>query len=521
MRRADRLIINVLSNYGLTLLAGAASLVIVPLVIGSLTQGGYGLAAMLLATYSITETLAMAVNRAMQRYLPLDFASDDPSRASVTFNSAVLCHTMIGIVAAIVVWFVKDWYIEDPGLSEALRSDGRLAGTLLCVTLIFGAPLFAYRAALEAIERFDLAVFYVSGGLLLRIASIILFFKLGHPSITLFVISHPVLMIIAYLFCRRALKRAVPDLRESPFLISRTSLKVLLVFAGGGLLVTSGNVLGQEGFRILVGKELSMADAGGLSAVWTFRALVFMTINSMTNVLLPTVSNLDARGSSENVAKLFMFSAKYAALAAASVCIVPIAIADSFLKLWLGPEFLSLRGVLYTVMLSHIPLAVAISSQQVLVGLGRMKVTGPTVFIRGGGSLLVAWLYVVLSAEPSLVGAAITLYGFQAIVSLFLFAYGFRVTQVGIRRGVVEGLLRPLCFALLAGVLTWWLGQQLGEDRWWSLLVCIAIGELAFLTLILTLGLTAEERERFASFLGRVRTKLCGMMAAGANRAKP
>lgn len=508
MRRADRLIINVLSNYGLTLVAGVASLLIVPTAIGSLSQTGYGLAAMLLATYSITETLAMCVNRAMQRYMPQDLASDDPKRVSVTFNSAVACHTVVGILAAIVVWYVKDWYVEEPGLSEALRRDGRLAGIMVCLSLVAGAPFFAYRAALQAMERFDLSVAYVSVGMVVRIAIILIFFNLGEGSITLFVISHPVVTIGAYIACRRALFREIPSLKESPRLVTGASLKTLTVFAAGGLLVTSGNILGLEGFRILVGKELGLSDAGGLSAVWTFRAMVFMTINSMTNVLLPTVSNLDAEGSSENIAKLFTFAAKGSALAAASVCLVPLAIADAFLVLWLGPEFRELRGVLYTVMLANVPVSIAISSQTVLVGLGRLSVTGPTVFVRGAGSLLAAWMYIRVAQSPTLLGAAICLYAVQAATSLYLFFYGFRVTGVPRVRGLVDGLILPMILGAAAAGMTWLVSWQIGDSHWWSIIVAVCVGEIAFLLLVLQFGLTPEERGRFKSFLGKVRGKM-------------
>ncbi len=521
MRQADRIIINILSNYGLTLVGGIASLVMVPIVIGDLRPSGYGLASMLLATFTVTETLGQSINRALQRYIPQDLASEDRDQASITFNSALACHALLGLVAACVIWSIRNWYLDDPDIGPALHADGTRAFALVCLTLLCGAPLLAYRATLEAIQRFDLVVMHVSAGTVLRTIAVIAIFKVGYGSVAVFVVSQLLAVLGSALLCRSALRKALPQVAVSLRMVRAKSLKLLGAFAVGGLLITGGNVMGLEGFRILVGKGLSMEAAGGLSAVLAFRTMVFLLIRNMTNVLTPAVSTMQARGSSENVGKLLLSSTKYSAAAAVSICVVPLLVAGSFLQLWLGSEFVTLVPLMYTVMIAQVPLALSSGSQQVLIGLGRMRRTVPIIFLRGAGSLGAAAAYMFFAPEPSLVGAAVCLYVVQIVGSLSLYIYGNSVAKVGQIRSFLEGLMRPLLLGGLAASVTWLVAAQLGSDRWWNLMTSIAAGEIAFLGLVLGFGLGKEERSRLLGFAGRVRGKFLPAHPAAIGRDKP
>ncbi|MBE7507717.1 MAG: lipopolysaccharide biosynthesis protein [Planctomycetia bacterium] len=508
MRQTDRLIINVLSNYGLTVVAGIASLIVVPIVVNDLTQTGYGLAMMLLSGITVTTTLGNAVNRAMQRYLPQDLESADAERVNGTFNSAMAMFGMLGLLAAITILLLRDWYLDDPGITPELRADGNMAFFIVAIFMLVEGPLLTFQAGLEAIQRFDLVGAYTGATTVLRMLAIIAFFKLGAGSIVVFALSHMVAMILASVMFFICLKRAIPKLEFSVRHIRLDRFKILLVFAAAGLVMTVGNVLGQEGFRVLVGKGLSMADVGGLSAVWAFRSMVFMVICSMTNVLTPTASALEARGSAEALGKLLVASTKYSSVAAASMCLVPLAVFGPFLRLWLGEEFASLTTLLIVIMLAQLPISASLSAQQMLIGLGRLRITSPAVFSRGAVSLVVAGLYMYFSEEPSLTGAAVWLYAIQVFFSLVVFVHGSREIGVGVRRLILEGMALPAALGAASALLTWVVSSQIGTGDWLRILGAVGIGEVVFLGLIIALGLGVEERAHLGSFMSRVKARV-------------
>ncbi len=507
MRQADRIIVNVLSNYGLTLLAGVASMVLVPIAIRDLTLSGYGLAAMLVAIFAVIDTLGGSISRAMQRRIPHDLASQDRSGVNKTFSSAMVGYAILGLLGAATVWLVRDWYLDDPGLDEGLRADGRMAFAILAGALLAASCVFAFRAGLESIQRFDLVVAHIGAGTLLRMVALIVLFNVGLGSVALFVGTHVLAVMGSCMLCRRALRKEIPQLAVSPRFLSKAIIGAVLALAGANLLILVGNIMGNEGFRVLVGKGLGMEEVGGLSAVWTFRAMVFTLIRNMTNVLSPAVSALDARGSDENIAKLLLASTKYSVVAAASICVVPIFVAAPFLKLWLGPDAEGLFVLLYVVLAAQVFVSLGGSSQQVMVGLGRLKFTGPIVFTRGALSLLVAGAYIRF-VEPSLTGAAACLYTVLGIGHLVIFLHGARATGIPLSTALVNGLARPLVLGMIGAATTGAVAIFTGADQWWRLGACVVAGEAVFVILVIAVGLDQEERIRVLSFLRRARSRV-------------
>lgn len=190
------------------------------------------------------------------------------------------------------------------------------------------------------------------------------------------------------------------------------------------------------------------------------------------------------------------------------MCLVPLAVFGPFLRLWLGEEFASLTTLLIVIMLAQLPIAASLSAQQILIGLGRLRITSPAVFSRGAASLVVAGLYVFLSKEPSLTGAAVWLYAMQVLCSLVVFVHGSREIGVGVRRLILEGLALPLALGSAAAILTWVVSNRIGTGDWLRLVGAVGIGEVAFLGLIVFLGLGVEERAHLGSFISRVRSRV-------------
>ena len=103
MQQADRLILNVLSNYLLTLVAGVAGLVMVPVVLGELGAAGYGLAALLQAAFISVRPCPTASGALCSAYVPHDLASADPQRVNATFSSGMAWFAALGAAGALLV----------------------------------------------------------------------------------------------------------------------------------------------------------------------------------------------------------------------------------------------------------------------------------------------------------------------------------------------------------------------------------------------------------------------------------
>lgn len=507
MRQADRIIINVISNYGLTALGILANLVMVPVVIHRLGRSGFGLATLILAVLGVFDLLSNTVGRALERQIPQSLSEHDRDRLGRTFNTALAAFVLMGLVGSLCVLAIRNWLTGDPSETPGFEADATRSCWLLAAYMAVGYPWVCYQKTLGALQRYDLIGLFSGGTTLARIVIVVALFWAGFGSISLFVGSTFAALWLTSFLCRGSLRRLMPELTESIRLVDRSTARHLGSFAAATLVIVVGNVLVTQGYTIFVGKSLGMHELGGLAAVLTIRTLLWTLVNNVAGVLTPAVSHLEASGSEHNIVKLFLSGAKYSAMMAVMICGVPLMIAAPFLELWLGAEFEGLDWLLYMMLVVQIPLSPALTSQQVLIGLGRVRVTGAVVLARGAAAILLALAYVSW-VERSLEGSAACVFGMQFVGGMALFFYASSVLKVAWWRSAWEVLGRPLLLGVVGGAVTWAVAARIGTHDWWQLATATAAGELVFLLLALTIGFSREERSRLHSFAGRVRNRL-------------
>ena len=516
MRQADRIILNTLANYGLSVVQVGAALILVPTVMGQLGEGGYGVVSLVTTIWAGFSIFSNCIGRAMQRFLPLDLADPASGRLSRTFSTCVAGYFVIGFSGALAVWFMRDWLLTDPNLTPQQRADGRWAFAVSCAWLAIGLAGFAYQKGLECLQRYELTGLYVGGTTVLRTLILIAAFWFERGTVTLYVAVDLGASVVACLLCRRTMLRLMPDLKESVRLIDRKAVTAIAAFAGVTLVVIVGNVLGAHGFRVLVSKRLGMDQLAALAVVLTITTLMWRLINDLSNVLAPAVSHLDARGDATSVGKLLVSGTKYSVAVAATMCLVPLAMAGDFFHLWVGDKFKNFQDLntLATVLLSaQVLLCLGATALQVLLGLGKLQLTGPIMFGRGALALLAAFVYLQWIGS-SLVTAAVCLYAVQVLGELAIFTYACGMTRMPRLRSLAEALLRPVALATAGSITTWLVSKEVGTDGWWKLGVSVAAGELVFLAIMLLAGLSREERSHLLSFAGRAwqaRAKVSGL----------
>jgi O-antigen/teichoic acid export membrane protein len=514
VRQADRIIVNTLSNYALTFVTMVTNLVMVPVVIGQLGAGGYGLANMVLVPFGFFEVFSSVFTRALHRFIPQDHASGDPQRVGRTFSTAMMGFVALGAVGAFLVWLAFDWLLADDRVTPGTMADGRQAMWVMIAWLVVGFPTWCFRKGLEAIQRYDLIGFSHGFITLARTLLVIIVFSLKHGSVTFFVASHLAAIVASSLLCRWTLQRANPAMRFSMRLINRESIVAVGSFAAATFVGVIGEVAGSYGFRILLGKMLGLGALGAFSAIVQVQQTLCRLIDELTNAFSPAISALDASGAAVQINKLMLVGTKSSMLAASAMSVVPLAAATPFLHLWLGDAFRQYDALFLVLLLLTLVYCIGLTPAHALYGLGRVRVTGSIMFLRGVAGLLASYVY-LRGFGQSLTVATALMYGVQYSGSVVMFLTACRA--VGARWGmaVLEVLMRPLALAAVAGGATWVVLRQVGDERMWKLGVAVTAGELVLFALVVTLGLGEEERSRIFSFFGRAWTR-----AAGAVRAR-
>lgn len=519
MGQANRLIVNTLSNYALTFVSMIAALVMTPIVVRHLGQAGYGVAAIVLAPFGVFESLAGSFGRALHRYIPISLAEADHRNLHRVFSTGVCGYVLIGVIGAILVEVFAGVLLGGDDVRPHLIKDGTLAIHILAVWLVVGFPLWAYRKGLESIQRFDLMNLAHGAITVLRMVVVIVVFMWGYGSVTFFVGSQLLGLLLCNWICRRQLHRCVPDLVFSPRFVDRRTLWVMGSFALATVLGTLGEILGGHGYRIFVGKAIGLHELGEFAALMTLQTTIFRLVDELTIAFAPAVSALDAQGKGVNVAKLLLSGTKVSILVAVSMAVVPLAASKPFLNLWLGPAF-ARRDTLFCVLLiALVPFCMGNPAMHILYGLGRASVCGPIQFVRSFLGLAAAFIY-VMYFQQGLTGACVIMFAAQGIGGVVLMLHGCTVTGVPWAQALRKTLFRPLVIALASSTVTYFVLQAIGDDTWWKLGVSVASGETVFVVLVLRLGVGVEEWQRIFTFLSAARNGIQRLLSPGSVEEK-
>lgn len=514
MGQANRLIVNTLSNYALTFVSMIAALVMTPIVVRHLGQAGYGVAAIVLAPFGVFETLAGSFGRALHRFIPMSLAEPDHRNLHRVFSTGVCGYVLIGVMGALFVQAFSGVLLGGDDVRPQLIKDGALAFHVLAVWLLLGFPLWAYRRGLESIQRFDLMNLAHGTITVLRMVVVMVVFVLGYGSVTFFVASQLLGLLLSNWICRRQLHRCLPDLVFSPRLVDRRTLWVMGSFALATILGTLGEIIGGHGYRIFVGKAIGLHELGEFAAIMTLQTTIFRLVDELTLAFAPAVSALDVQGKGVNVAKLLVSGTKVSILVALSMAVVPLAVSKPFLNLWLGPAFARRDTLFCFLLIALIPFCMGNPAMHVLYGLGKASVCGPIQFLRSFVGLIAAFVYVV-SFQQGLTGACIIMFGAQGIGGIVLMLQGCSVTGVPWAQALRKTLLRPFAIALLGAAVTYFVLLAVGDDTWWKIGVSVASGEAVFVSLVLIAGVGVEEWQRIISFLAAARSGIQRLLRPG------
>lgn len=509
MRQSDRLILNVLSNYGVMAVQMIASLITLPVVVGHLGRDGFGLACLVLTVLGVVDLLAVSLGRTLQRFVPQAMAERDCGRFNRLFNTTFGGFFVLGATGAVTGWLIRDWLLQDVTVDSVLLADVDRAFWLLLLWLAIGFPANVYSRAVEALQRYDLVAVYSTIAAIVRSVGLIGLFVIGYGSITTFVSAQLLAEVIVLFGCRRALHLQVPTLVESPKWITRQDAAELSKFTAGALLFVIGNLCITQGFRLLVGKELGVRELGALAAVLTVTNLMWRLIYGMLSTLTPAVSAMQAADRGGDVQRIFVSGAKYAMAVSASFCLVPLPIITPLFVLWLGDEFRGLDALLIVAMLSQILITLGTTPQLILMGLGRVHVSGIIMLARGLLSLAAAWAFLVFVGR-SLPGSLGCLTLVQAVGGYVLFLYTCNATGSSKAKASFDVMFWPLLLGVLGAGITWGVASQVGVVHWWSVMVSAACGELVFIGLLLSLGLNQDERFQIITFVSGIRRRLMG-----------
>jgi O-antigen/teichoic acid export membrane protein len=234
------------------------------------------------------------------------------------------------------------------------------------------------------------------------------------------------------------LKRLDPGLRLVPRRSDRAARRTVLGFNSFTLLADSMMFVGARMDTVVIAAIRSAGAAAPYAAATKLQSGLQALTLPVINLMLPMISDLEARGLRGAVIKRFVFATRVTLQVTIPVAIAVALFSKDIVRTWLGSGAPSVTASIVTVMALQTLMLCAVPADKVLIGVGRARIVG---FLNTAEGLSNLAISVVLVSAYGAIGAA-----FGTLISSYLigpskFVLSCRATGYPLSRLLRGGLL--------------------------------------------------------------------------------
>jgi O-antigen/teichoic acid export membrane protein len=352
----------------------AVGFVSIPLVVRALGNERFGILALVWVVFGYFGLFDLGLGRTTTRYIADCLGRDDAEKLPGYLWTTVALQTSIGIAAGALS------HLAAPLIVRRILNipDGFEAETILTLRLVgWSLPVMfvsaSFRGVLEAAQRFDLVN-------AVKVPVNVLFYLLPLLGVAM---GYALPGIVVLLVVSRAAAlgvwgamalRALPALRTRPVL-RRELVRPLFSFSGWLGLSSILYAVTSSMDRLVIGSLITVEAVTFYSAPYEAINRIGVVPGSLSMVLFPAFSFLDAGGRKERSESLFARSTKFLLLSTGPVFVLLMFFAGDLLRVWLGPEFAAQSAFVVRVLAAGFLVNTVIAvPNNYLIGIGRVDV---------------------------------------------------------------------------------------------------------------------------------------------------
>lgn len=454
MQRLGQLVRGVFGNW----MAMAAGILIgfflSPFVVAKLGNSSYGVWTLVVSIASYMGLLDFGLRGAVVRFVSRGHARGEHELSSKAVSAALAVRLVIAAVILLVsvaLSLAAPHVLKIP--PELVRA-ARLAILITALNVSVSLTLGVFGGVLVALRRFDLTSTVQILQVATRAVGVVLLLRSGYGIVAL-ALWELFAVVLANLLLAVICLRQYSELRVNLRAPDTGILRDLWGYSSWLFLTHVGQQVIFYTDNLLVGATISAAAvtfyAIGASLVEYMRGVV----SSLSATFTPLASSFEATGEQENLRRLLIKGTQATALVALPIELALLFRGETFIALWMGPEYAAVSGaVLRVLVVSQIVLNLSHTAGGIMYGVARHK---RGAIWTGGEAIANLTLSLILIRYLGLVGVAWGTLIPAAFVALFLRPrYACSLVGVRVRDFLVQGGVRPLVAAIPYAAACYW-----------------------------------------------------------------
>ncbi len=333
-----RLATNVLMNWAAMAVNMAVPFFLTPFVVRHLGQAGYGVWIIAVSIVSYLNLLDLGLRSAVVRFVSQAQSKGELARATAAIQAAlwvrVLIAAGVSVLSLALAYAMPHLFKLPPDLVHAGQVTTLLCALGVAVSLVAGV----FGAVLTAINRFDLLSYITMGQTLTRALGVLLILRSGRGLIPLAAWELTVMVLVGTVTTLTAL-RCFPSCRtrvqrpEMPLLRSiwSYSFTTFVFIIAVQIIVNTDN--------LVVGAFLSVNAVTLYAIGGSLAGYAQQVSGALSGTFTPLASGLEAAGRFDDLRRMLMRGTQATLAIALPVAIGLATRGETFIRLWMGPQY--------------------------------------------------------------------------------------------------------------------------------------------------------------------------------------
>ncbi len=493
MRQSHLILSNAAIMWATRLLLLVPQLFLVPYLLGTIGESGYGVYAMVWSLMISIEQLQMSLQQGVVKYSAAFLAQKRIGEVNKVVSSSFVFSILLSVVVCAGLLVVAANY-DDPS--------GQTGSTLVAVGImvLLIIPLTPYVAVIQSRQRYYVGALAETVSKYISLFVVVVWFHAVGPSVEALIIIMTGLLFLSRLAQVPVAYRLVPGLHNCLSLCNWKYFRLIVSFGGVVVLIGLCLMVNSTGVRWMMGILASTSFVAHLSIMLMPVSLLSQLIMALTVTVMPATSAYAATGNKHILKELLIGGMRYTMILALAGLLSAALLMRNVLSVWVGPDYVFLAPYALALFASISFMLSTSTAHHMLKGLGWLRIT---VFISVMGLVIVPIgliLAVFHICHNPYVAVTAGLVAGNVVYGCLQIVFGSKAVHADLRVVFMRVYAQPLVVAAVIAFLAFGMVTYGGIDGLLGQTCLSAFTILLFFGACYCVIATAAERQQLKEF---------------------
>jgi len=366
MRQSHLIISNAVIMWGAQVLNVVPQVILVPYLIGTIGEVGYGVYALIWPLIMSFDQLEKSSQFGVVKYSAAFFAQGLICEVNKIISTSFVYSIFLAALACIGI-IIAGFFYNDPS--------GQIGFALIVVgiMILFIVPLTPYIAVIMSRQRYYVNAIADTLSKYISLLAVVIWFSMVGPSVEVLIIIMAVTLFLARLAQVPIAYHFVPGLKNNPHFFDKKTFVLIATFGGVMVFISGCTAVNTTGIRWLMDILVSTSFVAHLAIMLMPAMLLSQIIEAMTSTVVPAASAYEATKNQQMLQELLIRGIRYTMILALVGLFAAGFLMRDILNLWVGPKYMFLAPYILVLFVSRSCMLSASTANQILKGMGKLR----------------------------------------------------------------------------------------------------------------------------------------------------